>query len=253
MQSFWKYRKLVLLFAIICVDGVSSANADLLIFGASMARTEDQFRNQFREERYLAATSGDLSLQVPNPVGTTSQVFTWSNSGNITDIAWSYNTTTFGPVGVAWEHYLGFEVWATAGTEIKIEYLQGSITTYNASHILMGSPGNAPWTFTQTIDPDPNRERIFEGRQYFRHDLGFAPTRVHAWNGGGGIDPNLGRSHAGGTFQFRVTNLSAVPEPSSLMLVGLVSLTALGARRRFRFTKSVTSDSCSTPIEQPSN
>lgn len=249
MRSFWKYRKLVLLFAIICADGVSSANADLLIFGASMARTDDQAGNRFREERYLAATSGDLSLQVPNLVGTTSQVFTWSNSGNITDIAWSYNTTTFGPTSVDWSHFLGFEVWATAGTEIKIEYFPGNITTYNTAHNWFENPGTVPWTFTQTIVADPNRERIFEGRQYFRNTM----IAVHAFNGSSGFDPSLGRAHAGRTFQFRVTNLSAVPEPSSLMLIGLVGLTALRARRRFRFTKSVTSDSCSTPIEQPSN
>lgn len=249
MLSFWKHRTLVLLFTIICANGVSSANADLLISGWSVAATDDGAGNRFREERYLTSTNGDLSLQVPNLVGTSSQVFTWSNSGNnITDIAWSYNTTTFGPTTVDWHHALGFEVWATAGTQIKIEYFPGNITTYNTQHTFFQSPGTAPWTITQTIHADPNRERIFEGRQYFRN----TPIAVHATNGSSGFDPRLGRSHAGGSFQFRVTNLSAVPEPSSMVLVGLVGLTALGARRRFRFTRSGTSDSCSTPIEQAS-
>lgn len=250
MRSFWKYRKLVLLFAIFCANGVSSANADLLIFGWSGAATDDNRGNRFREERYLAATSGDLSLQVPNLVGTSSQVFTWSNSGNnITDIVGSYDTTTFGPTTVNWSHTLGFEVWATAGTRIKIEWMPGNFTTYNTQHTLISFPGATPWTDIYTIVADPNRERIFEGRQYFRN----TGIQVAATNGSSGFDPRLGLSYARGAFQFRVTNLSAVPEPSSLMLVGLVGLTALGARRRFRFTKSVTSDSCSTPIEQPSN
>ncbi len=247
MLSFSKHRTLVMLFAITFTNGVSSANADLLIFGASMARTDDQRGNRFREERTLASTNGDLSLQVTNLVGTSSQVFTWSNSGNnITDIAWSYNTTTFGPTTVDWTHFLGFEVWATAGTEIKIDYLPGNITTYNTAHNWFENPGTVPWTFTQTIVADPNRERIFEGRQYFRNTM----IAVNAFNGSSGFDPNLGRAHAGRTFQFRVTNLSAVPEPSSLLLIGLAGLKALGARCRSRVLRSPRAAYGSTSFEQ---
>lgn len=56
----------------------------------------------------------------------------------------------------------------------------------------------------------------------FAHDFGFAPTGVHATGGSWGFNPNLPSAHVLGMHQLRVTNLTAVPEPSSLFQIGIV-------------------------------
>jgi hypothetical protein len=232
-------------------------NADIIIDGYSDISTSVDRRTGASVGR-----NGDLSASLgsvnPGWTGFMTSTFTWRSQANFVDVDMFQETFNqripntgdgWGPSNI-WG--VGFSIWAPLGSEVKLEYFGGTVNISNAAYHPQGGPGLDPWVFTDLVREN-RPSRVFEGKTYYLlNNMGWGQlgeTRILNHVARHGVDPRF-PYHYTGTFNWRVTNLSAVPEPTSLMLVGIVGLTALGARRRFGFLRSTTSDSCSTPIEQ---
>lgn len=208
----------------------------------------------------LLARTGDIQNPLVGDIFTNSTSrMQWNRTGAITDVNAVHEFSYFKPGGdngggvqvVGVRFASGIDVYAPAGTTVRIDWFGGQLSTLNAStDVWQNGVGTSltPWTHIETVTAHPSRRIVFEGREYF----GLFPRPIIIDADSLGPKHEFTTGNYNGTFNWRVTNLSFVPEPGSMVLVGLVGLTALGARRRFRFTRSVTSDSCSTPIEQPS-
>lgn len=247
----------IVLFSV-CVaqlSAASKASADIIIGGFLVDDWENSASFQGGNSASDLARVGNLQNVVTGAAGGSTvnslTSLAWAVSGNVTSLSINHNASFFRPNGGPGLGSLlrsGFDVYAPAGTVVKLEYFGGQVSTVNAEFNFHFGTGLDPWSYTETIGANPNFRITFEGRDYFLMLNGGAGLASIHRARGGILTPGTG-SYTG-NFEWRVTNLSAVPEPASLMLVGIVGLTALGARRRFGFLRSSASDSGSTPIEQ---